>query len=273
MTSGNLRADQRPAPPIHSQDGPSGASPLVGEVLTYRVDYLHVPAAEFSMHIDEVVDIRGHPAYHLVVEGHTTSLVAKLFFANNRYESFFDIAEGYSLQLAKAVRQKNIEQDVVITFDPMAGVATDGRTRWSIPPRVHDVFSMLYFLRRQRLHAGDEIVFTVDGEGKLCQGTAKVMGRRSLDSPWGRRGAIRVRLQFRDCEQRAVLFPKTDILTNRLMNLQRDLTVWFTNDSLRVPILIEYVGRLASAKARLIDAHIPGLEMKSTTLRPHDIGP
>ena len=169
----------------------------------------------------------------------TGDVASKGFFSklfNLRFrEQIESIVEphSFSVQTTKKVDEQGKRARVSETS------YRDGKVKWietdpndhSRPPRsaeatfagqVQDVLSAIYYLRTQPLEVGKNFEMTVSDSGVVYQVPVRVVEKKIRKSVLGRAEAIRV-----DPE----VFGE-----NRMLSGEGQFSIWFTNDSRRVPI-------------------------------------
>jgi hypothetical protein len=92
----------------------------------------------------------------------------------------------------------------------------------SFTGQVQDVLSAIYFLRTQPLVMGKTLELTISDSGRVYQVPVRVVERKRLKTVIGRVDALRVEPE---------LFGP-----NAMMNRKGQLSIWYTNDSRRIPV-------------------------------------
>jgi hypothetical protein len=92
----------------------------------------------------------------------------------------------------------------------------------SFTGQVQDVLSAIYFLRTQPLAMGKTLELTISDSGRVYQVPVRVMEKKRLKTVIGRVDALRVEPE---------LFGP-----NAMMDRKGQLSIWYTNDSRRIPV-------------------------------------
>ena len=210
------------------------------EQLNYSMEFLNLPAGTIDFNVTAVEHIDSTDVYHLIVTAKTNKIFSPLFKVQNKYESFFDTTSFLPLILKKDIEQKNIHQRLIINFDHKQQKASfSDSVSWSIPDSCYSFFSMLYFLRNQTYLKNDTIQFYLDSENLPSEGRAVFTEKKIISIPAGKFKAIEVHLQFEPLT--SISRPwKTDLLTNRLANPNSKITIWFSDDKHRLPLIIKF---------------------------------
>ena len=210
---------------------------FIGEQLVFKMEYLNLSVATLKFQIIATVQTN----YHLRIHARATRTARLLFKLDNVYETFFDRTTFLPSKAIKKIHQKNIQHDLTINYDQQQNRASVGDSiTWSIPDDCYDYFSMLYLLRSQQLNAGDRLYFHLDAEFLISKVTVKVLpDREVIQVPAGKFESIKLNIKFSKISKKPRPW-KTDLLTNRLAAPGSEITLWFSNDSDRLPLKIAY---------------------------------
>lgn len=214
---------------------------FLGEQLNYKLEYLNLSAASLNFQIPDTARIDHITVNHLIVKATSSRSAGMLFKLDNRYETYFDRTTFLPQKIYKSIRQKNIMHDLTIMFDHRQHQASRGDSIfWSIPADCYDYFSMLYYLRAQPLLPGDTLRFHLDSEYRVSKVEAVVLSeKKQIDVPAGKFDAIQLQVKFAALKNLSRPW-KTDLLTNRLAAPGSELTIYFSDDHVRLPLKISY---------------------------------
>jgi len=216
------------------------ANSYLGERLHYNLEYLNVSVGTMDFAIHEIESVNSVDAYHLEVTANTNRLFSPLFRVNNKYESYFDTASFLPHLLKKRIKQKNIEHQFTLYFDQKKHHAVLSDTLfWDIPDSCFSFFSMLYFLRSRCYSSGDTLQFYMDSENLMSRGQATLIGEENLSLPLGTFKAIKINLEFKPLSEKQRPW-KTDLLTNRLAKPNSAISLWLSDDELRLPLIFQF---------------------------------
>jgi Protein of unknown function (DUF3108) len=199
-----------------------------GEQIIYQVRWLGLPAGTADVTVGaESPDRPG--SLPLVTNGRSDLVVYPI---RNRIISWWDPASGRSRGLEMYSDEKGKRRRLKIDFDRSAGKAqvlrqTEGESpkesKVEVPSGASDVASAVFSLRTARLAEGDTISLPIFTGTKLFRGLAEVEGRGPLETPRGKRQAIKVRL-------------RTEFSGNLTA---REVRMWFSDDPAHVPMRME----------------------------------
>lgn len=196
----------------------------VGEKLVFSVQYGIVNAGEASLEIRNVASLEAGDAYRIVSNARTNDVFSVVFKVRDRYESYLDTTELYSLRYEKHIREGSFKRDEVVLFDQRAHTATYKDKVIRIAPRTQDVLSALYYVRTLPLEVGQSVSVANHTDGKNYPLVINVL----------RRETVKVDAGTFEC---LVLEP---ILRGPAIFTQKGrLTVWVTDDRYKIPVLMK----------------------------------
>jgi len=210
---------------------------ILGEKLTFKMEYLSLSVAKLYFQVSDA----DPDQYYLKVRTRATRSASLMFKLDNTYETYFNQQNFLPSKVVKQIRQKNIQHELNIFFDHQKNQASLGDSiSWSIPDDCYDYFSMLYFLRNQKLNPGDSIQFHLDSEYIVSKVEVKVLSdHESVKVPAGKFRAIKLKVNFTRISHQSRPW-RTDLLTNRLASPGSEISIWFSADENRLPLKIAY---------------------------------
>jgi hypothetical protein len=226
-----------------AQDGrdaqPSAADPLegftlvhllpdtvpfgAGEILTYAIQYGLIYAGDATLEVRNVAVVDSAKAYHIVSTARTNNAFDRVFKVRDRHESLMDYDNLYSLSFEKHIREGRFKSDEKVIFDQKSHVAVYPDKRLPIAPNTQDFLSALYYARTLPLQVGDAIALANHTGGKNYPIYVKVLRREHVKVPAG---------EF-DC-----LVIEPVLQTASLFEHKGKLTIWVTDDTLKMPVLL-----------------------------------
>jgi hypothetical protein len=204
--------------------GPDFVGFGVGERLVFTVQYGLVTAGEATLEIRNIATLKERPCYRIVSDARSNDFFSKFFQVRDRYESYVDTTELYSLRYEKHIREGKFKRDEAVDFDQVNHRATYKDKVVPIAPRSQDVLSALYYVRTLPLKVGMSIALANHTDGKNYPLIVKVHGRERVKVEAG---------EF-DCLVVEPILRGPGVFTQK-----GRLTVWVTDDRRRMPVLMK----------------------------------
>jgi hypothetical protein len=195
-----------------------------GERLVFSVQYGLVTAGEATLEVRNLATLEGRACYRIVSDARTNDFFSKFFQVRDRYESYIDTTELYSLRYEKHVREGKFKRDEAVDFDQVRHRAVYKDKVVPIPPRSQDVLSALYYVRTLPLEVGQSISLANHTDGKNYPLIVKVHARERVKVDAG---------EF-DCIVVEPILRGPSVFTQK-----GRLTVWLTDDERRLPVLMK----------------------------------
>jgi hypothetical protein len=209
-----------------------------GEKLVYSVQYGIVSAGDASLEVRNIASLDSAACYRIVSNARTNDVFSVFFKVRDRFESYLDTTHLYSLRYEKHVREGKFKRDEVVDFDQRRHVAIYKDREVPIAPRTQDVLSAMYYVRTLPLEVGQSISVANHTDGKNYPLVIKVL----------REETVTVDAGTFDC---VVVEP---ILRGPAIFTQKGrLTVWFTNDKYKLPVLMKSKVVIGSVAAVLTE--------------------
>ena len=219
------------APPLRGQP------PLVltpGEKLTYSVTWAVFDAGEVTATLQKT-SAGPQDDYGVVTTARSHGFVSALYNLDDEFKSRFNPATLCSEGISKHVIEGRRRKQTDIVFDAARKLAILDERNLSrpsepakhdqqpIPACVEDVVSAFYFLRNQPLRVGDRITLPVNDGSKTTQVNVEVQVREQIDTPLGRRYALRVE----------------PTVFSSLYKRKGRMLIWFSDDDQHLPLRIK----------------------------------
>ncbi len=176
------------------------ALPVFPEKLVFSMSWGLLSVGEATLGVDKIVMFNGRPAYHLVSEARSNSFCDTFYAVRDLNESWLDARTLTSLGYSKKVREGKFFRDEWVLYDRDADIYVNRRVNrdgsfsvrtGTIPARVQDVLSSIYYTRAQPLTNGDAVKVDVNTPDNWPL-IIKVMGREPLKVPLGKFKSIQV---------------------------------------------------------------------------------
>ncbi|MGB7061705.1 MAG: DUF3108 domain-containing protein [Candidatus Zixiibacteriota bacterium] len=212
----------------------------VGERLEFSVGYGVIKAGTAVMEIPDIAKLDGRRCYHIVSTARSNKFFSVFFRVDDRVESFMDIYGLYSLRYDKHLREGKFRTDVSMVFDQANNLAIydAGKDTFEVAEYVQDVLSAFYFVRTQELTVGRSIFVDNHTDRKNYPLEVKVL----------RKERIKVEAGEFDC-----LVVEPILQTGGIFEQKGSLTVWLTDDEVKMPVLMKSKVVIGSISTELIN--------------------
>ncbi|MCR4296505.1 MAG: DUF3108 domain-containing protein [Elusimicrobia bacterium] len=222
--------------------------PVFPEKLVFDMSWGLLSVGEATLGVDKIVMFNGRPAYHLVSEARSNAFCDTFYVVRDLNESWLDARTLTSLGYSKKVREGRFFRDEWVLYDRDAGTFVNRRVNkdgtfnvrvGTIPARVQDILSSIYYVRAQPLEDKAELKVHVNTPDNWPL-TIKVTKRESLKVPAGRFKAVvvepmmiregifvqkgkRLRLWFSDDPRRRLLMFKAEVFFGNVTAALREM--------------------------------------------------
>jgi hypothetical protein len=223
-------------------DGSASVPPFgVGERLEFEIKYGFISAGTAVMGIPGTAVERGHECYHIVSLAQSNSFFSVFFTVRDVAESFLDTRELVPRRFEKHLREGDFRSHDLVLFDHDRNVAIypeKGGRLIPLPVGSQDILSSLYYVRMMELEPGGSVYIENHADRKNYPLEIRVLRRERIRVPAGEFDCIVVEPVMR---------------TAGLFSHKGRLTVWLTDDSRRVPVLMKSKVIIGSISAVLTD--------------------
>ncbi len=174
------------------------ALPVFPEKLVFDMSWGLLSVGEATLGVDKIVMFNGRPAYHLVSEARSNSFCDTFYVVRDLNESWLDARTLTSLGYSKKVREGRFFRDEWVLYDRDAGTFVNRRASrdgafsvrtGTIPARVQDILSSIYWTRAQRLENGAALKVDVNTPDNWPL-IIKVLKRETVKVPRGRFASV-----------------------------------------------------------------------------------
>jgi hypothetical protein len=240
---GGLTPPPRPSAPrgATAATATDGSPFVVGERLLFNVAWLNFPtAARLEMEVAEQGQFFGQESFQIRTKVETTGQVRSLFAViDNQYTSYISPNTAIPFRIASLIRQgqKQAEETVILDQTERQASYTDG-TRLTIPDGIYDLPSILYGLRLRPLPQGERIELSVLYGKEIIEIDVEVKARERITTQAGSFNTICLKVSPR----------------KRFSRYRTSL--WLTDDSKRLPVLLSAKLPFGDVRAELASATV-----------------
>ncbi len=209
-----------------------------GEKLSFDINYGFINAGTATLEVSQMIEYNERPCYQVISRAMSNKVFSTFFRVDDRIESIVDAEGIYSWRFEKNLREGGYSADRMYEFDQPLGLVYYGRDTIDVPPVVQDALSVLYYIRTQELQVGSSIYLDNFTDG----------GQFPLEVKVEKRETISVEAGTFDC---IVVEPMTQSVG--VFKNEGRLTVWLTDDRLKMPVLMKSKVLVGSISAELTD--------------------
>lgn len=225
----------------------------VGEKLTFDVNYGFVTAGIATMEIPRIRKISGRQAYNVVFEVNTVPSFDWIFKVRDRYETYLDVEGLFPWRFEQHIREGNFSRDFSAFFDQRKQKAKTSTGEYDVPEYVNDILSAFYIARTfnySDMEINDMILLQNFYKDKVYDLNVKYLGK----------DRVSVKAGTFDC---IVVEPL--VQEGGLFKSEGSITVWLTDDDLRLPVKVKTKVVIGSIDSEL--TKYEGLAGKLTSKR------
>lgn len=208
---------------------------LAYERIDLSIRYLGLPVVDVVMTDD---------GEKIQVTAKATTIASIAARMNNQYISYYSddfLTEKYR----KLIRQKDYEEDRITLYDRDGLVARrisyilpEENKEYPIVKNSRDFYAALFYLRKMlRTQTKGEI--WLDANALIWKAKYEVIGTEELNTELGHLEAIKVKFTFKQISMGEK--ENSDMLTNNLVNEDRSLFFWFSNDERKIPLKAKFL--------------------------------
>ncbi|MCP4704917.1 MAG: DUF3108 domain-containing protein [candidate division Zixibacteria bacterium] len=209
-----------------------------GEKLYFDIGYGFINAGQATIEVADLIEYSERPCYHIISEANSNKFFSSFFKVEDRVESIVDGLGIFSWHFEKHVREGGYRADRLYKFDQKNNLVYYGEDTIEVAPFVQDALSVLYYVRTQELKIGESYYIENFTDGK----------KYPLEVMVHRKETIKVKAGKFDCIVVEPLF-----LTSGVFKHEGKLTVWLTDDRLKMPVLMKSKVLVGSISAELTD--------------------
>jgi hypothetical protein len=212
-----------------------------GESLVFTIGWKMVEAGEATLEVLEVFEHKDRPVYKIRSVAKSYPFFDSFFKVRDTAESWIDVEGLFSWYFMKKLREGGYKSELTQKYDQFRNILYTRDTIFSVPRYVQDVLSSLYYIRTQKLEVGDTITLDNFGKRNCYPLDVIVHGKEIVEVPAGKFKCIKVE----------PLLKAAGIFKH-----EGRMTVYLTDDRLKMPVLLESKVVVGSIYAKLSDYRI-----------------
>ncbi len=210
----------------------------VGEWLKFDLKYSFVTAGYAEMSVDSIFEHNGRECYMITTRARSHPFFDSFYKVRDHGETWFDAYGMFPWRFEKHLREGSYERDEVHEFDQYRGLVYEGDDTIMVMDYIQDVLSSLYYVRSLDLDVGDRISVGSYTKKKCHQLEVIVHAREEIKVDAGKFRCLKVEPLLKSAG---------------LFKHEGKLTVWLTDDRLKMPVLMKSKVLVGSITAELTD--------------------
>lgn len=210
----------------------------VGEKFRFDINYGFINAGYATMEVVDIIEYENRPCYHIVSTANSNKFFSSFYRVEDKVETVFDAEGMFSWHFEKHLKEGNYRSDRIHDYDPFNNVIYYENDTIDVAPFTQDALSVLYFVRTRDLEVGKSIYIDNFTDGKVYSLQVNVIRKEKIKVEAGR---------F-DCIVVEPLLKSSGIFKH-----EGKLTVWLTDDRLKMPVLMKSKVLVGSISAELTD--------------------
>jgi hypothetical protein len=208
----------------------------LGEKFNFDIGYGFINAGYASMTVTDLIEYNGHPCYRVVSTANSNKFFSSFYRVEDEVESIIDAEGIFSWRFEKNLREGGYNSNKSYEFDQPNQRVFYEKDTLEVAPYVQDALSILYYARTREMKVGESIFIDNFTDGKNYPLEVKVH----------RRETIKVKAGRFDC-----LVVEPLLLSSGIFKHEGKLTVWLTDDRLKMPVLMKSKVLVGSISAEL----------------------
>ena len=200
---------------------------VVGEKLTYSINYGPVTAGLAEMEIPAMKKISGREAYYVTFKVNNFPSFDALYKVRDRYVTYIDKEGLFPWRFEQHIREGGYKRDFSAFFDHRRGVAKTSEGSYKIPLYVNDIVSALYLARTfdySAMKPGDRVHLENFYKDKVYPLDVVYHGKETVEVEAGKFECI-------------ILEPL--VVEGGLFKAEGNIVVWMTDDKMHIPVKVK----------------------------------
>ncbi len=207
---------------------------LLAEIFNLSIKYLGVSVVKVSMvNEDSTLMVKAKSTFIASIASNMDNSYKSVYSGNylpNIYEKHIDQGDYFEDRTIEYNRQ-------TLTAERISNISTDRNCEYSINSESRDFFSALFYLRKAIDEPAGEL--WVDANKLIWKVKYSIVGKEEISTKFGKRSAIKVKMNFKNYLNGEK--ERSDMLTNNLVNEERSLLFWFSDDEQRLPLKAKFM--------------------------------
>jgi len=217
----------------------------VNEKLYFDINYGFINAGMATMEVARLIEYENRPCYQIITRANSNKFFSTFYKVDDRVESIIDAIGIFSWRFEKNLKEGSYRSDRMYTFDQRNHTVYYKEDTLAISNYIQDAISVLYYVRTMDLKIGDTVYVDNFTDGKFY--TLQVVVHK--------KETINVKAGTFDCLAVEPMLKSVGVFKHK-----GKLTVWLTDDRLKMPVLMKSKVLVGSISAELTDFQLGEIE-------------
>jgi len=206
-----------------------------GEILTYQIRYGFVVGGTTTLSLGETV-YKKKQVFHAEAIGQTTGMAEKVYGVKDIYESWFDKETNLPYKQIRNIKEGHYKKYNMVTYNRIDNTVKSKLSgEHKVPENILDLASTFYYIRRidfSKVNEGDVIFVNMYFADEIFPFHLRYSGKETIRTKFGKIDCLKIS-------------PVVEV--GRMFKSPDDLTIWFTDDDNRLPVLVRMDIRIVGA--------------------------
>lgn len=208
---------------------------IAGETITYQIRYGFIVGGITTLSLTEEV-YRKKSVFHAMAIGETTGMAEKIYGVKDIYESWFDKETNLPYKQIRNIKEGHYTLFNEVTYNRKNNTVKSKLSGvHSVPENILDLSSTFYYIRRidfSKINEGDVVSVNMYFADEIFPFRLRYMGKETIRTKFGKISCLKIS-------------PVVEV--GRMFKNDDDLTIWFTDDDNRLPVMVRMDIRIVGA--------------------------
>jgi len=208
---------------------------IAGETITYQIKYGFIVGGITTLSLAEE-DYKRKSVFHAVAIGETTGMAETLYGVKDIYESWFDKETNLPYKQIRNIKEGHYTNYNEVTYNRKNNTVKSQLTGvHEVPEKILDLSSTFYYIRRidfSKVNKGDIVSVNMYFADEIFPFRLRYLGKETIRTKFGKISCLKIS-------------PVVEV--GRMFKKDDDLTVWFTDDDNRLPVMVRMDIRIVGA--------------------------
>jgi hypothetical protein len=199
---------------------------IAGEKITYQIRYGFIVGGTTILSIADTV-YHNKPVFHALAIGETTGMADKIYGVKDVYESWFDKITNLPYKQIRNIKEGHYKHYNEVTYNRENNTVNSKLSGiHEVPEKILDLSSTFYYIRRidfSKLNEGDVFLVNMYFADEIFPFRLRYRGKETVKTKFGIISCFKI---------------SPVVETGRMFKKDDDLTIWFTDDDNRLPVMV-----------------------------------